>query len=476
MSVRLKDFTQFANALLPHEVAFLKTVNHFKDQENIDILDLIYHNTHNPEHTFPYKTSIDKRKYSNLKIWINSRLKALDVDAYYEWLMEIDRKIMTDTILPREEDVLIRLIRGFRNPPFYFVRFYEIIRNYRFYLLIRFRHHYNRIVDRFLVDYQGLYDECFAVNRQLHEATIDIVNQYARNDTDSRKWEAWLTGIFYNANLDGLNRYLAIVRLTLIYFNYREYDKLDRIYDDLDGMLRNGEFYARRILQNYYANRVMLHSRRNEPEKAIEYGFLSIRQHSGDYLHYVNNLCAVLLRQNHNSRALKLMQDSFPELKNTRSHHNRVGFASFYIRALNENKRAREAESYAETFLNGYKEQIFEFRWHTFFSAYFQSLIMLEKYGRLLHIARRYRLMDHELEYRQRAVYIPTISWYHSVAAYKECQINGEELRTRIHEPAVPLLHDAHKTRLMLLLGRELHHHIPELFQPDGSFNKAESS
>lgn len=92
-------------------------------------------------------------------------------------------------------------------------------------------------------------------------------------------------------NLDGLNRYLAIVRLTLIYFNYREYDRLDKIYDDLDGMMRGGQFYSRRILLNYYANRVMLHSKRNELEKASVYGYLSIRQHSGDYLHYVNNLC-----------------------------------------------------------------------------------------------------------------------------------------------------------------------------------------
>lgn len=72
----------------------------------------------------------------------------------YNWLLEIDRKIMTDTISPREEDALIRLIKGFDKPPYYFIRLYEIIRNYRFYLLIRFRHHYNRIVDSFLLEYR----------------------------------------------------------------------------------------------------------------------------------------------------------------------------------------------------------------------------------------------------------------------------------------------------------------------------------
>lgn len=476
MSSRLSNFTQFANSLLPHEVSYLHSVNQFKDAENMAILDLILHNTHHPEQTFPYKVSVDKRKYSNLKKWITEKLTAIDVDAYYDWLLEIDRKIMTDTISPREEDALIRLIKGFDKPPYYFIRLYEIIRNYRFYLLIRFRHHYNRIVDKFLLEYQKLYNECTDVNRQLHEATIDIVNQYALNKTESRKWEGWLKDIFYNVNLDGLNRYLAIVRLTLIYFNYREYDRLDKIYDDLDDMMRGGQFYSRRILLNYYANRVMLHSKRNELEKASVYGYLSIRQHSGDYLHYVNNLCAVLLRQNQNSKALKLMQDSFPELKNTKSHHNRVGFASFYIRALNKNKRAPEAADYAETFLNGYKEQIFEFRWHTFFGSYMQSLIALENYTKILQLDRRYKLTDRESEYRQRAVYIPTISWYMAVAAYKECEITEDEMRMQIINQATDLVSDPHKCRLMADLGRELHIHVPEVFFADGAMPGLEFS
>lgn len=473
MSARLPTFTVFANSLLPHEVSYLKSVNQFKDAENIGILDLIFHNTHHPEQTLPFKTSIDKRKYSNLKNWITDKLSANDVDKFYDWLLEIDRKIMSDTIAPKEEDQIIRLIRGFKKPHYYFVRFYEIIRNYRFYLLIRFRHHYNRIVDKFLIDYQPLYDKCTGINRQLHEATIDIVNQYSMNNTESARWEAWLKAVFYDESLDGLNRYLAIVRLTLIHFNYREYDKLDTLYDDLDNMLQTGEFYSQRILLNYYSNRVMLHSRRNELEKAAYYGYLSIRQPSGDYLHYVNNLCAVLLRQDKNSRALKLMQDVFPQMRNTKSHHNRVGFVSFYIRALNKNKRNREAADFAETFLNGYKDQIFEFRWHTFFTSYFQSLLALEKYSRLLHIARRYKLMEREKEYSLRAVYIPTLTWYFAVAMYKELEINYNEMVKMVVEPVQPLLGDAHKCRLMAAMVTELNMHVPELFLPSGNLGDA---
>ncbi|MFC7669581.1 hypothetical protein ACFQT0_21095 [Hymenobacter humi] len=51
-----------------------------------------------------------------------------------------------------------------------------------------------------------------------------------------------------------------MVRLTFLYFNYSEFDKLKAVYEALDGMLRQGMFYSRRILFNYYANSVLLHS------------------------------------------------------------------------------------------------------------------------------------------------------------------------------------------------------------------------
>lgn len=468
MSSRLNNFTHFANALLPHEVSYLVSTQKLKDPENISILELIQHNTHNPAQTFPYRTSIDKRKYSNLKKWINERLEAIDVDSFYNRMLDIDRKIMLDNISPREEDMLIKYIKDFNHPHYYFIRFYEIIRSYRFYLVIRFRHYYNRIVDRFLVEHQDLYNRCIETNRKLHEATIDIVNQYALNNTESRKWEAWLTEVFYNEDLDGQNRYMSLIRLTMIYFNYREYDKLNRLYDDLDKMMKTGLFYSRRILLNYYSNRVMLHSKRNESTKAVTYGFLSIRQHSGDYLHYINNLCAVLLRQNQNITALKLMQDSFPELKNTKNNHTRVGFVSFYIRSLCKNNRAAEASGYAETFLNGYKELIFEFRWHTFFSAYLQSLMAQSKYHRIISIARKYKLANLEKEYQLRAIYVPTIAWYIAVAEYMEDLINLDEFVEKVISPAVYLATDPHKCRLMIELAVELHNHVPDIFLDNG--------
>jgi hypothetical protein len=55
--------------------------------------------------------------------------------------------------------------------------------------------------------------------------------------------------------------------------------------------------YSRRLLSNYYANRVLLHSKENELIKAEYFGFLSIRQDNDDTLMYVNNLVAILMKK-----------------------------------------------------------------------------------------------------------------------------------------------------------------------------------
>ena len=68
-----------------------------------------------------------------------------------------------------------------------------------------------------------------------------------------------------------------MVRLTFLYINYREFEKLKKLFVKLDDMFMKGENYSRRLLANYYANRLILHSKFNEWETAINYGYLSIR-------------------------------------------------------------------------------------------------------------------------------------------------------------------------------------------------------
>ena len=105
-------------------------------------------------------------------------------------------------------------------------------------------------------------------------------------------------------------------------------------YDVIDALFEKGLFYSRRLLINYYGNRLLFHTRFNEYDKAEFYGYLSISIKTSDYLHYVNNLSAILLRNKKNTEALSLMRQVHPEMKHTHSFHNKVGFMSFYGKCL----------------------------------------------------------------------------------------------------------------------------------------------
>ena len=428
MRKKLQKFTDFASSLLPHETAYLLGSQQFEDTIKLSILERLDYNCRNIRQFTPYDKSIDKRKYSNLKNWINDRLEAIDVDERFEWMSHLERQIMTDAIEPKEEKQLIRSIRDYDELGFYFTKFYELVQLYRHFLLIRMRHAHHRVADDFIKKYEDKYAECKQVFDRLHQATLDIVDQYAEQGAQSIHWENWLTEVFYNEQLDGLNRYLALVRLTFIYFNYRQFEKLREKYNYIDEVFSRGQYYSRRLLLNYYGNRVLLHTKFQEYDKAEYYGYLSIRDKNSDYIHYVNNLSAVLLRQKKYQEALKLMRTAYPEMKNSPSFHNRIGFVAFYLKCLNYNQQYRNAENYAESFLQAYKKEVFEYRWHIFFSSYLEAVLRQEKYAKLLKIVRKYNLLDRDRQYQRNANYLPTIRWYNAIARYKEMLLEKEEI------------------------------------------------
>jgi hypothetical protein len=433
MRAKLQKFTAFADTLLPHETTYLLHIQQFDDKIKLGILEQIDYNCKNIRQFTPYDTTIDKRKYSNLKNWIQERLAAIDVDVRFDWMSNLERNIMIDSIEPKEEKALLRAIRDYDHLDFYFTKFYELVQQYRHFLLIRMRYAHHQLTDRFLKKYQTKYEDCKAINERIHSATHDIVRQYSENTTHSMHWEKWLSEIFYNEELDGHNRYLALVRLTFIYFNYRKFDQLLDKYDYIDELFAKGRYYSRRLVLNYYANRLLLHTKFHEYDKAAYYGYLSIREKNNDYIMYVNNLSAVLLRQKKYGEALQLMRDAYPEMKATTSFHNRIGFVAFYLKCLNHQQQFRTAENYAESFLNAYKKEIFEYRWHIFFTSYLEALLHQKKFGKLLKTIRRYHLLDKERQYQKNANYLPTILWYNAVAQYKEMLLRKEEMTDLIN-------------------------------------------
>ncbi len=463
MRAQLQKFTDFTNTLLPHETEYLLSIQQFDDQERLDILQLVNHNCHQINQFTPYDTSIDKRKYNHLQNWIATRLSKIDVDEHFQWMISMEQKIMTDSIQISEEKQLLKAIRKYQHPGFFFTKFYELVELYRHFLLIRIRYADHERTSVFLETYRQAYQYSKSVHERLHTATLDIVGQYSGNNTESIQWEEWLTEIFYDEQLDGLNRFLALVRLTFISVNYRKFELLRDKFDYLDAQFFEGKSYSKRLLLNYYSNRLMLHSRFKEYDMAVYYGYLSVRHKNHDYIHYVNNLCAVLLRMKRNKEAYQLMKNALPDMKATKNLHSRVGFVAFYIETLNKNQLYKNAESYGDIFLRAYAKEILEYRWHLFFTVYFEALLRQHHSDKLLKTARKYKLQELDNQYQSKAGYLPTIPVYLRVAQYLESHISRKALQQELEAYHETYGHDPDKASNFnkLLLGmKEL---IPEV-------------
>lgn len=463
MRSKLQKFNDFTNSLLPHETAYLLSIQQFEDEKRLEILRQIDFNCRNIHQFTPFDEEVDKRKFSNLKAWIHERLGAVDVDAQFEWMSDLERKIMTDSILPEEEKHLLKAIRQYEYPSFYFVKFYELVQNYRHFLLIRLRYADHQLANQFIRQYDPAYQHARAINEKLHQATVDIVNQYASNSSESIQWERWLSDVFYDEQLDGLNRYLALVRLIFIGFNYRSFEPLLEKFDYLDKLFQNGQYYSKRLLLNYYSNRLLLHSKFKEFEKAAYYGYLSIRSKNHDYLFYVTNLAAVLLRMDKKEEALQVMREAYPEMKVTQNFHTKVGFVAFFIKCLNKNDRYKNAENYATSFLRAYKKEIFEYRWHIFFTAYLETLLAMKDYRKMIRLIRQNRLIELEKKYRNRANYLPTLLWYNAVAEFREMTLDEEALYQLMAEHILTLRDQPDRISQVADLLLELKPHIPKV-------------
>lgn len=465
MKEKLKNFTCFVRELFPHEVSYLSTVAKFEDPENQKIFERIEISKKIGQDFLPFDPSIDKRKYSRLKKWISHKLSLLDVDLQYQWITQMESQIMRDAISPEEEKELLKSLSSLRTP-YYFIKHYELARHFRQYLLIRMRHHAYGKVQKYLETHEAAYNHSVETYEKIHLATVDITNQYSLNNTESEQWEQFLKECFYNEKLDGLNRLFSAVRLNFLYLNYREYEKLELLLDGQDKLFQKGICYSKRILANYYSNRLLFHSLVGDMEKATHYGYLSIQRKNADYLHYVNNLSSVLLRSGKKQEALRLMQEALPELKQITSTHTRVAFATFYIRCLTQNDLRQEARKYAEIFLRGYSDQVMSQRWHSFFTAYLQSLLEQESYEQIVRTCNKYRLFKKEESYKKRPGYIPTLNWYISLAQYKEGIISETQFRKRLIEKGKKAYLSSLKSRQAIIeLLDEIKPHLPKTIE-----------
>jgi hypothetical protein len=461
MRAKLNTFWEFTQSLYPHELDYLMSVQQFAKEDNLKILQQIYHNGHSARPPQLFDPTIDKRTYSYMKTWIVRSLEKIDVDVFFQWLTGVERKVLTDIISPSDEAELLAKMKFVRPTHYYFIRFFELLQYYRDYLLVRNRKKYNKIIVDYLNAYEESYLRSVRINRELHWVTAHIVKKEQTEKEYRPEIENQLRSIYFDEQLDGYTRYRAIVRLTIYFYNTRQFDKQLELYTHLDAQFKTPLFYSKRLLANYYANRAMMHSKLNELPLAEKYAGLSIRNHNSDYLFYLINLCSVLVKQGKKEEAHRLMKDAFPQLKNTNNNYYKIGFVAFYIKTLLVNEKYKNAVNYATNYFKAYKQEIFEHRWHLFFCAYLQALIQSEKYAQVLSLCRRYNLVAKENQRIDRADYLPIILFYSLLAEYMESSISRDRLVATIVKSAGALMPNKYRSRKVQELLDELAKNIP---------------
>ena len=460
---KLSKFQLFVKELVPHELDYLVHTAQFVDQDNIQILQQA-RTIVREQHGFDsWHVEIDKRKYSRLMQWMAEKLDKKDVDKDYAWLLYLEQQVMTDRISPKEETALVKRLKNYSFPCYNFMRLYQLAQQFGNFLMIRMRDDHQEIVQSFLESHKLDYLRCRDTYQQLNDATSAIVGQYKGERMSTRHWESWLTSVFQNEKLDGLNRYSAIVRLTFLYYNYKDYSTLESLYEELDQCFATGLFYSKRILANYYSNRVLTHAQKNEWELAEYYGLLSIKFKGADFIHYLNNLAAIWIRSGKYKATLHHMQQAFTELKNTTSAHNKVGFVSLYTKALNYNGQSGEALRYAGNYLEANKEDVLKHRWHLFFTTYLQSMLFEGRYELLIHTIKKFQLLEKDRKYQDRSNYLPTIPWYYYMSQYKTRSLNLKSFMENLVAIVNDNPEDIHRHQSLQQIYQDLKKAAPEM-------------
>jgi hypothetical protein len=464
MKIKLKKFTELSKSILPHEAQYLALISNFQDPEKQQIFNQVVKNAVSESIFVSFDDSIDKRKFNYIKNWMEKKLTFIDVDLNTEWIMLYKKKILTDTISSLEEAHFLQYVQGYKQPDYNFQNLYELAREYRAYLLIRMRYNDHQIIANFLELFSSHFAKAKKIQDKLYQATTEITNQYTLKNNETKYWEKWLNKVFITTTIDGRNRYQAFVLLAFMFTNYNDNQKLKLLFDQIDVFFSRGEMYSRRLLSNYYANRVLLHSKENELTKAEYYGFLSIRQNNDDTLMYVNNLVAILIKNNKPQKALELLENFRALSELTHNYHQKISYTSYHIRLLTDFNQLLQAENIARHFLRKNEEAILKHRWHLFFTSYFNVLITKEKYEEVLQLFQKYKLEERENDRRKRSNYVPTISWSVSLSKYMEGKINSVRLLQEIKEPLEGIVISEKERNLMIQVIDRLSKNLPEAF------------
>ena len=424
-----KRFDLFAESVFPTEVEHVTNNNEITDPELISIIDTLHSFVNFPERKVKFDENIDPRKYSRIIKYFESKLHKIDVDAYYAWITNIDYQITTDAIPPEEQQRILREIDEFEPAWFHAASFYRTMQNYKRYLLIRFREKDYTTVRRFLERYTDYYTENEEIERKIDDLTSKFVIQ---DNTDSKgvkqKDIDWLLMIFYDSAISKKNRYQALVAYNLHHITTRQISLMLKPMAALEERLLKGEFYSRRILSNFYANKLLLRNFEGEYEDATYCGLQSIKQYTEDYLYYLNNYCSVLMNLNRFDEVLQRSRDAIIFYKTSQDNSRKVIFMANYCRCLNNYLDYKKSIRQANRLIDELGSSIFQYKWHYFFRIYFSALMQANRSDELLRLEKKYKLTDRERNFE----FAPYLQLYTLAAGFLEMKLSHDEIHKEL--------------------------------------------
>lgn len=423
---KFKKFKLLAANLLPHESEYLIHIIKSADPDKISILKNLdsYVSKCSPENSLVVDEQIDKRKYSNLLHWIQAELMKIDVDKKLQWTNSTHELILLDRINPEREQQLINAAKRFTSSDFNFLKFYDMLVAYKHYLLIRMRYNEYQIIDQITQKYHYDYQRSKLIYEQLQQATVDIIGLGGSLKREAIQWKNWLFQNFKNPQLDGLNRHMSAIRYIFVCLRYGALDDLGHILNLMDAFFKNGQNYSRRLLVNFYDNKLVYHDKIKDYEKAKFYGYLSIKYDQDDSIIYRNNLINLLIKNLHFKEALEVIDSTDFKIKNTRNFHSAIGFISNHITCLTKTDQTKQAILKGRVFLNAYTHNIIKYRWHRFFSAYHGALLTQELYTEIIKNTEKHKLQQKELSQYSKAEDKKILSIYFYISQFKTKQIN----------------------------------------------------
>jgi len=423
---RLKKFTEFADGLFPSEVAYVKAHNDYQDQELLDVLDLIEERVLKENTKKNFDKSIDPRKYSKLQKSFKFKLSKVDVDFYYEWISKANYLINIDAIPPEEQTRILREIEMFEPGWYHMGSFYRLVERFDEYLVRRYREKDVKSVRDFLATHRKSY----LLNRETAEKINSITDKVVFESTNGElEMELkWLLNVFYDEKLSKKNRYSALVSFMMYHINQKNIDDIIQPMQILEKAIFNGDFYSRRILSNFYANKLLLLNYQGKYDKASFCGRQSIKHFTEDFLYYLNNYSSVLVHLNRCETALANMDRSMDVFKATRDKGRRVVFISNYCRCLNRLSLYKKSARMSQRFLDEMGKQIMQYRWNYFFRIFFFALLQSNDTDRMMKIERKYNLVEEE----RKSGLLPYLAILKLGASYREVRLSQKEFDSQL--------------------------------------------